>query len=459
MRLQAVPSGAARVDALRIAGHERRERAAFMLLGDTGEGDGSQMAVVPGLGVVGGDANFNVICSDVIYPAGASADYHAKFYAPYRDVPGPFYAIPGNHDWYDRLVGFMTHFCDATSSPPAQTGAGAGVRGWLAKRLWRHESEIEGATVVAGSEQRPRDPAFPPQRGSYWSLDAGPLRLVGIDTGITGGLDPAQGEWLLRVSQERPEAAKVLLTGKPLVEDGKYHPGEITQSSLTVDSIVRNAEHGYVAAIGGDIHNYQRYPVTLADGRQLQYVVAGGSGAFMHSTHKIPPIDGEDGIAARLSKEMEERVALTEVETHFFPARAWSLYWCAKLLGPRDRQLLGLSLAEAGAVVGEALDLEPLDEDARELRARYRAQGMPPRLRWVKTLLYDKLPAPGKLFQRFASEILDNNEPPMAKSFLRVDASSQELRLRCFRATGWRHDEVDPTLEDEVTIPLRAGGE
>jgi hypothetical protein len=42
----------------------------------------------------------------------------------------------------------------------------------------------------------------------------------------------------------------------------------------------------------------------------------------------------------------------------------------------------------------------------------------------------------------------------MAKSFLRIDASGGELRLRCFQATGWLADELDPPVEDEVSIPL-----
>jgi hypothetical protein len=455
LALQDVPPGPQRADALRITGHEGRAQASFMLLGDVGEGDGSQMAVVPGLLAMSEGADFSVICSDVIYPAGEAADYSAKFYAPYKSLPGPIYAIPGNHDWYDRLVGFMTHFCDARSAPPPGVGKSGGLKGWLANRLWRKEQAIRVDTVTSGKDRRPRDPGFPSQPGPYWTLDAGPLRLVGIDTGITGGLDAAQGEWLLRVSTERPDVAKILLTGKPLLVDGNYHGGTIAGSRRTVDDIVRDPQHGYVAAIGGDIHNYQRYPVTLADGRRLQYIVAGGGGAFMHATHKIPNIDGKDGLAGRLVEEMGATVTLTERETHFFPARAWSLYWYAKLLGPRHRELLGLSYAEAGAVVGEELGLEPLDPAARELRERYRREGLPLRLRAVRDLLYRRLPAPGKLFQRFLSEIIDPNLPPMAKSFLRIDASEVQLRIRCFQATGWRADELEPPLEDEVIISLR----
>lgn len=76
------------------------------------------------------------------------------------------------------------------------------------------------------------------------------------------------------------------------------------------------------------------------------------------------------------------------------------------------------------------------------------------RLRAVRTLLYRRLPAPGKLFQRFLSEIIDRNDPPMAKSFMRIDATETQVRIRCFQATGWLRDEVEPPLEDEVTISI-----
>ena len=453
--LQGVPAGPGRADALRITGHESRSEPSFVLLGDTGEGDGSQMAVVPGLEVMSEGIDFGVVCSDVIYPAGEAADYAAKFYAPYQGLPGPIYAIPGNHDWYDRLVGFMTHFCDAQAAPAANVGRGSGLRGRLASLLWRKERKIEPETVSGGEDARPRDARFPSQRGPYWTLDAGPLRLVGIDTGISGVVDATQGEWLRRVSAERPEAAKILLTGKPLIVDGEYRRGDIApDGALTVDAIVRDPAHGYVAAIGGDVHNYQRYPVTLADGRILQYIVAGGGGAFMHATHKIPRIDGPGGLKSTLVDAIGEGTDVTERDVHLFPARAWSLYWYARLLGPRNLALLGLSYAEAGAVVGEALDLPPLDAAGRELRERYRRDGMPLRLRTVRTLLFRRLPAPGKLFQRFLSEIVDRNDPPMAKSFLRFDVAGGQLRIRCFQATGWLADEQAPPLEDEVTIAL-----
>jgi hypothetical protein len=83
----------------------------FLLVGDVGEGDHSQYAVVPALEAKAEGTAFLFVCSDVIYPLGDDNDYRNKFYRPYKDYPGPIYAIPGNHDWYDGLEGFMRHVC------------------------------------------------------------------------------------------------------------------------------------------------------------------------------------------------------------------------------------------------------------------------------------------------------------------------------------------------------------
>ncbi len=49
---------------------------------------------------------------------------------------------------------------------------------------------------------------------------------------------------------------------------GTYnYPGIEEQAGRfkTVDDIVREPAHGYLAAIGGDVHNYQRYSVLVND--------------------------------------------------------------------------------------------------------------------------------------------------------------------------------------------------
>lgn len=48
--------------------------------------------------------------------------------------------------------------------------------------------------------------------------------------------------------------------------------------------------------------------------------------------------------------------------------------------------------------------------------------------------------------------------PPFFKCFLRLDVTPDSVRLRSFAATGNLQQELDPPVEDEVTIPLPRRG-
>ncbi len=276
--------------------HRSSPEFSFALLGDTGEGDRSQYAVVPPLLHAAADTDFMIVASDVIYPTGDGSQYPEKFFRPYKDYPAPIYAIPGNHDWYDGLRGFLHVFCglDADCSPPPWRGLFA----FVPRLLWRHSGTIDPEVLAEARRTfrgAPGQQAAQP--GPYWAIDTPSLRVIGIDTGITGGLDRDQGRWLREVSGgPKP---KLLVTGKPLYVDDDHRPGPI-EGGGTVDEIVRDPAHHYVAAIGGDIHNYQRYPVRTDDGRTIQYIVSGGGGAFMHATHDPPDERGGGERVSRL---------------------------------------------------------------------------------------------------------------------------------------------------------------
>lgn len=401
-----------------------------LLLGDTGEGDASQYAVVPGLLAQADGVDFAVICSDVIYPTGDIGDYGERFYHPYRKLQLPIYALPGNHDWYDGLQGFMHHICGIDDAG-AELDFGRGWRRRLATRLWRRSPRPSDAELAAMASERSAPAQRLVQPGPYIAIDAGPLRLVTIDTGIEGTIDAGQAEWLRRVSFDAERRPKLLLTGKPLRVDGAVHPGAIAGSEQTVDDVVRHPDANYVAAIGGDIHNYQRYPVALADGRTLQYVVAGGGGAFMHATHQIPNVDAVAGTS--------------EAQFRCYPLRGDSLARYSQLYAQRLRApWLRLSPDEASAYM------------ARQLRIDTTRPGPPAplsrRARIAATVI-QPLPAQ-RGFQRFVSEAFDWNAPPLFKSFLRADVSGRELRIRCFGVSGCRESEHAPPVEDEFTIAL-----
>jgi hypothetical protein len=423
-----------------IVDYGDRESIAFLVLGDTGEGDASQFAVVPPLLSQAEDTTFAFICSDVIYPAGGINAYVEKFFRPYRDYPAPIYGVPGNHDWYDDCTGFMYWFCGAEQRPnwkQPEFSAATLLRGLL----WRGSARPRRPKVEAARALRPRPAQQSTQPGPYLVIDAGPLRLVGIDTGIEGDIDRDQGAWLRRVSRESPKP-KILLTGKPVYVDGVHHPGRI-EGGGTVDDVVTAPEHNYIAAIGGDIHNYQRYPVELPDGRTLLYLVSGGGGAFMHETHTIGNLDD-----ARLAGMSESRFRCYPMRGDSLSrfSQLWSRKWLGRLRGARF-----IEPDVAAAIVGERLGLTPVRESARTVEVTDAD-------RRAADALFE-LPARkrGALHLPF-SEYLDWNEPPLFKSFLRIEAGREQVRIRCLAATGCGEQESEPPVEDELIARLADDG-
>jgi hypothetical protein len=410
----------------------------FMLLGDTGEGDAPQYAVVPGFLKMSEGTRFAVIASDVLYPTGSVNEYGPKFFRPYQDFDAPIYAVPGNHDWYDGLGGFMRVFCDAPELPP-DSAPSLFSRAWFRRLLWKNPDVPDEARLAEAERLRSRPGQRVRQPGPYWSMDAGPIRIVGIDTGIIGGIDAGQGEWLRRVS-EGPKP-KILVTGKPIYVDGEYHPCSI-EGGGTVDEIIRDPACNYVAAIGGDIHNYQHYPVQVGD-RTIQYLVSGGGGAFMHATHTIPPV---------------KIGGVTEDDFRCYPLRGDCLAFYGRLYGRRLRMrwLFELTEDEAGAVIAARLGITPARGTTAKVTFRTRLVasllGVPakPHGRRRPSL---RLPV-RRVYQRFLSPASASYKPPLFKSFLRLDVTPESLRIRCFGASGCREHEIAPPIEDEVTISL-----
>ncbi|MFC9926258.1 metallophosphoesterase family protein [Streptomyces sp. NPDC127190] len=430
---------AAGAPADKVIRREVPDRFSFLVIGDTGEGDASQYAVVPGLLKEGRDTEFAVIASDVIYPVGSADDYGTKFFRPYQDYPAPIYAIPGNHDWYEDLGAFMRVFCADTPPLDAEPRPRPLTRAWWRALLWHRPAPADEQRLAAARALRAAPGQQAEQPGPYWAIDAGPVRIVGIDTGLLGTLDAEQGAWLREVS--RDPKPKILVTGSPLYVDGEHHPCPI-EGGGTVDDVVRDPAHRYVAAIGGDIHNYQRYPVDVA-GRTVQYVVAGGGGAFMHATHTIPRVSVG---------------GVTEDAFRCYPLRGDSLAFYSRLYGRRLRlrRFFTLTEAEATAVVAERLGIEPGRAPGPDVRVTRRT-------RLVASLLGTggrpdrssrfRLPVK-KMYTQLFSPSSATYSPPFFKCFLRLDVTAEAVRLRCFAATGNRAQELHPPVEDEVVIPL-----
>jgi hypothetical protein len=407
----------------------------FLLMGDTGEGDISQYAAMSVIQAMAPITDFMVICSDVIYPAGGILEYAYKLCWPYRHYPQQIYALPGNHDWYDGLRGFMAYFCGQTSVPPRRRRSVFSRSGVL-DRLWLDESELDDPVKRQLLETLRKEP---PQQarlpGPYYRISTGPLDLIAIDTGIDGTIDATQGDWLRHVSKS--PKPKVLLTGKPIYANGRYHPCPIGDGHQgTVDDIVRKPSHRYVAAIGGDVHNYQRYPVQVGS-RTIQYLVCGGGGAYMHPTHQIPNID-QTGLAG-----------VSEGSFRCYPLRGDSLSFYSQLYDKKFPGSWYLTPAEAAAYLADRLGITPAKADlpavpvGRELRRRGS----------------QVFPLPGQLrgpWHMLFAEFFDWNDPPLFKHLLHLACSDTELSISCLPATGCVGPRP-PKPEDQVVCRFDCG--
>ena len=376
---------------------DRTSSRKLLILGDPGEADGSQYAVIDPMLAVHDElgSDFMVVLSDVIYPSGEVNDYVNGFYIPFKEYDKPIFGLPGNHDWYDGLNGFMRTFCGSEPLPPTEyrrSSFTATER--VASRLWRKASRPNrtrllrhrSALEVNQSNGGPPGAWLPDQPGPYFAIDMAGVRIVAIDTGIGGKIDTEQAEWLIRMSRTDERIPKVLLTGKPLWVDGEYkpttiewEPGDVIPHGYdTVDDVVLDPANNYVAAIGGDTHNYQRYTVTVDDGphapgaparRRIEYVVSGGAGAYMSATHRIPKINHQtrdDAIArARRRRKVsddghygaveyappEKVLPVGESQFRCYPTRADSLAFYARVFGQRlFRACLALAVLTAAAL-------------------------------------------------------------------------------------------------------------
>jgi hypothetical protein len=314
--------------------------------------------------------------------------------------------------------------------------------------LWRKPAKMDPTVPARKRFWHSEADQQSKQRSPYFAIDTELLLIVGIDTGIRGDIDREQGEWLQKISREI-DKPKLLLTGKPIYVDGEYHPGPI-EGGGTVDEIVRAPGHCYVAVIGGDVHNYQRYRVKMeGHAEPFYYIVSGGGGACMSATHKIPKVS-LPGIEEDDNEDDEEKSDFEKNDFICYPRRGDSLSFYSKLYDRRfgfGKGWLEIPPDEAAAYMANRLGIEPTRTSDKNAYVSKRTQRVAERI----------FPLPGHgrgPLHYFFSEFFDWNDPPLFKNFLHIDVSESELCMRCFGVTGCLEHEENPPLEDEVKIKL-----
>lgn len=250
---------------------------AFVVIGDTGEGDASQHVLRDQLlsAASQADVRFVVISSDVVYPTGSMNDYEAKFWLPFKGVTKPVYAIPGNHDWYDALEGFAATFLTpeaARASLHARIEADLRATSTTDRRI---------DALVAEAARLRAEYGVPSgfQRSTFFDVQTDRFALFAVDTGVMRVVDPAQEAWLEAALDRARGKTKMAILGHPFYAGGH-------DTSIGDEGFERLREqlrrHGVAVVMAGDTHDLEYYlePATL--GRPpVHHFVNGGGGAYL----------------------------------------------------------------------------------------------------------------------------------------------------------------------------------
>jgi hypothetical protein len=196
-----------------------------------------------------------ILAGDEVYPVGSPREYEDRFIGPYKaalpwtstDHPRML-AIPGNHDWYDGLTGFMRVF---------------GQERWIGgRRTGQHRSYF-----AVGLPHR------------HW--------LWGIDIQNDAYVDAAQISYFRKASGfMQPGDRLILCSAKPSWTDNDdpdaYRNLEFVERQLVAKGV------DTVLMISGDKHHYAHYTNVSDEGQARAKLTAGGGGAFLSATHTLP---------------------------------------------------------------------------------------------------------------------------------------------------------------------------
>ncbi len=251
----------------------------FLVIGDPGEGDPSQYSLEDTYLEVGRrpDVKFLVISSDVIYPAGEMRDYEFNFYLPFKGYAKPIYAIPGNHDYYDGLNGFLANFLERDAAREA-------IRARVRADFGLSSTTETVITDLLGQAQRLRvlyGIRTGLQRGPYFELHARGFSLIAADTGILKRIDERQLAWLQAALERARGNFRMVLLGHPLYAGGVYQ-GAADLPLAAIHRLLK--EHEVELVMAGDTHDFEYYREAYAakSGSQaMHHFVNGGGGAYL----------------------------------------------------------------------------------------------------------------------------------------------------------------------------------
>jgi uncharacterized membrane protein HdeD (DUF308 family)/3',5'-cyclic AMP phosphodiesterase CpdA len=247
----------------------------FLVIGDTGEGDASQLSLKSQwLDVVRRDeVKFVVISSDVVYPTGAMRHYEHNFWLPFQGTTKPVYAIPGNHDWYDALEGF-----NATFLTPDAARAAMRARVEVDRRI-TSTTERQIDRLIAEATRLRQEYRVPTQlqRAPFFQVQTPSFALFALDTGVARRLDAKQEQWVRDAMKASKGKFKMAILGHPIFAGG-VNTAEGDEDFTAVHQMLR--EHDVPVVMAGDTHDLEYY-AERDPARTTHHFVNGGGGAYL----------------------------------------------------------------------------------------------------------------------------------------------------------------------------------
>jgi uncharacterized membrane protein HdeD (DUF308 family) len=255
---------------------------AFIVIGDTGEGDASQHVLRDSLWQEAAQPEVKVvvISSDVVYPTGAMRNYETNFWLPFKGVRVPVYAIPGNHDWYDALEGFV-----ATVLEPHAARLAMRARVEVDERITSTtDADIDALVARAANYGREYGVSVAHQRAPFFQVQTDRFALVAVDTGVARRVDDVEWAWLESALAAAHGKFIMAVLGHPLYAGGAYlaDPADTDPRGFAaIHALLRR--HGAAIVMAGDTHDLEYYaerPRPEA-APAMHHWVNGGGGAYL----------------------------------------------------------------------------------------------------------------------------------------------------------------------------------
>lgn len=248
----------------------------FIVIGDTGEGDASQLALHDQLIAANNrdEVKFLVLSSDVIYPDGKMKDYETNFYLPFKGFEKPLYAIPGNHDWFDANEGFNANFLTPDAAQISLRSRLAADLKTDAVTTDQRFDEITSEAERLRSYYRIKNGL---QRASFFEMQTAGFSLIAVDSGILRKLDEKQKAWLEAALKRAGDNFKLVVLGHPFYVGGEY----TATDDKDFDEIYKLLQRFNVDAVmAGDTHDFEFYKIKNGQKEMLSFV-NGGGGAYL----------------------------------------------------------------------------------------------------------------------------------------------------------------------------------